>query len=365
MFAQIEKTPAVAAALVKRSSVHLRAVAPRLRLEPLSPAKIAQWDEIVATFPQRTVFHRRAWLNCLAESHQVEWRFWSVTQSSRVVGYFCGGIIQRGPFRMLGSPMRSWYTNYLGPLLREEARGENFAAALDDLAHEERLAIIEIEYPDMPNSDFLGAGYNCHNSWTQQVELSRDHREMLLRMSNGRKHGVRKSRRHGLEVVECEDAATRLYGQLTRALHCKGAVCPFAAEFPQAIVKHLQPAGLLYTLGVRNPEGEIVATGIFPFDNGTVYQWNSSSEIEGRKWHPNDLLHWELMCKAADDGLGLYDMSGYGRFNRAFGAKMVATFRWYKCYSIAAKLARASLEKLLRLERRQLLAGNLVRRFLS
>ena len=122
---------------------------------------------------------------------------------------------------------------------------------------------------------------------------------------------------------------------------------------------------MLYTLGVRNPEGEIVATGIFPFDNGTVYQWNSSSEIEGRKWHPNDLLHWELMCKAADDGLGLYDMSGYGRFNRAFGAKMVATFRWYKCYSIAAKLARASLEKLLRLERRQLLAGNLVRRFLS
>ena len=85
----------------------------RLRLEPLSPDEIAQWDKIVASFPQRTVFHRRAWLDCLAESHQIEWRFWSVMQSSRVVGYFCGGIIQRGPFRMLGSPLRSWHTTIL------------------------------------------------------------------------------------------------------------------------------------------------------------------------------------------------------------------------------------------------------------
>ena len=336
----------------------------RLRLEPLSPDQIARWDELVASYPQRTVFHRRAWLDCLAESHQLEWRFWSVMRSSRVVGYFCGGIMQRGPFRMLGSPLRSWHTNYLGPLLGEEVRGENFAAALDDLAHEERLTIIEIEYPDMPNADFLGAGYTCHESWTQHVDLSLDHREMLLRMSNGRKHGVRKSMRHGLEVVECEDADTRLYDQLTRALHAKGAVCPFGPEFPQAVVKHMRPAGLLYTLGVRNPDGEIVATGIFPFDNGTVYQWDSSSEIEGREWHPNDLLHWGLMCRAADDGLSLYDMSGYGRFNRAFGARMVSTFRWYKCYSAAAQLARATYEKLLLLERHQNLAGNLARHLL-
>ncbi len=151
---------------------------------------------------------------------------------------------------------------------------------------------------------------------------------------------------------------------LERALRVKGADCPFGAEFPQAIVRHLRPAGLLYSLGVRNPEGEIVATGIFPHDNGTVYQWESASEIAGREWHPNDLLHFGLMCRAADDGLKTYDMSGYGRFNRAFGTRMVDTYRWHKCYSLSARLARKASERYLNLERRRGFFGHLVRRFL-
>jgi len=360
----LEDAPPVATATGEKDPVRLGTAAPRLRLEPLAPAEIARWDALVATFPQRTVFHRRAWLDCLAEACSVEWRFWAVTQSSRVVGYFCGGVAKRGPFRMLGSPLRSWHTNYMGPLLGEEVREQDFAAALDDLAREERFDIIEIEYADMPPAAFENAGFTCYQSWTELVDLSRDHHAMMLRMSNGRKHGVRKATRHGLELVECEDAGARLHDQLTRALRTKGAVCPIGPEFPLAVVGHMRPAGLLYTLGVRNPEGEIVATGIFPYDNDTVYQWDSSSEIAGREWHPNDLLHFGLMCHAADDGLKTYNMSGYGRFNHAFGSRMVATYRWHKCYSAAAKLARAASERLSRVERRKGFAGWLLRTFL-
>jgi CelD/BcsL family acetyltransferase involved in cellulose biosynthesis len=324
----------------------------RMRLEPLSPAEIAQWDSTISAFPQRQVFHRQAWLECLAETQEAEWRYWAVTLGGSRVGYFCAGIVEKGPFRILGSPLRSWHTNYLGPLLYEGVDSSDFVAALEQLAEEERISVVELEYPCMPHAAYEAAGFSYHQTWTNQLPLLRDHRQMMQRMSKGRKHGIRKAVRCGLEVIDDESAGDRLYDQLSRALRRRGAICPFPQSFPRAIVKYLRPQGLLYTLGVRNEGGEVVATGLFPFDNGTVYLWDTSSEVEGRDQHPNDLLHWELMCRAADQGLTLYDMSGYGRFNNAFGPQLVPTFRWYKSYSTAARWARGVYEQYLRFARR-------------
>jgi hypothetical protein len=323
-----------------------------LRLEPLSSGQAAKWDSLIAEFPQRQVFHRQAWFNCLAETQNAEWRYWAVTDRGRNVGYFSGGIIERGPFRILGSPLRTWHTTNLGPLLEQGVDGQAFVRALDDLAREERLSMIEIEYPSMPHQAFEEAGFSCHQTWTHRLPLSPDPREMMGRITRGRKYGIRKAQRSGLEVIECDDAALLLYDQLSRALQTKGAACPFPASFPQAIVSHLKPLGLLFTLGVRNCAGEIIAAGLFPADNGVVYLWDCSSELEGREFHPNDLLHWGLMCRAAEQGMSTYDMSGYGRFNKAFGAQLVATHRWNKCYSTVARCARDVYEQILKIERR-------------
>jgi hypothetical protein len=183
---------------------------------------------------------------------------------------------------------------------------------------------------------------------------------MMRPMSRGRKQGIHKAQRSGLEVIDCDDAAFRLHDQLSRTLLHKGAPCPFPASFPETIVRHLKPLGLLFTLGVRNPAGEIVAAGLFPSDNGTVYLWDSSSELKGREFHPNDILHWELMCRAAAQGIGVYDMSGYGRFNRAFGGQLVATHRWNKCYFAIARIARDIYERVLKIEHRNSAVGRLL-----
>jgi hypothetical protein len=331
-----------------------------LRLEPLTAEQIARWDSLVSEFPQRRVFHRQAWFDCLAEVQHAEWKYWAVTHAGSTVGYFSGGIIQRGPFRILGSPLRSWHTNHLGPLLAEGVDGRAFVRALDHLASEERLSVIEIEYPSMPHSAYEAAGFSCHQTWTHQLALSPDLAAMRQRMSPGRRNGIRRALRSGLEVVECQDAGFRVYDQLSRALQSKGVACPFSADFPQSIVRHLKPLGLVFTLGVRNPEGEVVAAGIFPFDNGMVSLWDCSSELKGRNLHPNDLLHWGLMCRAAERGITSYDMSSYGRFNRAFGAQLTAIHRWHKCYSVSARCAREIYERLLKTSRRKTLLSRLL-----
>ena len=320
---------------------------------PLRPDQIARWDSLIAEFPRRTVYHSKAWFQCLVETQNVEWRYWAVTDHGRVVGYFAGGITRRGPFRILGSPLRTWRTNHIGPLLEEGVNPEAFVQALNDLARAERLSMVEIEYPGMPHAAYEAAGFECHQTWTNTLPLSPNLERMLRNTGAGRRHGIRRAQRYGLEVVDCDGTGTIVHDQLTRTLLRKGALCPFPVEFSQAVERNLKPAGLLYSLGVRSPQGEIVAVGLFPRDHHTVYLWECSSELKGRNHKPNDLLHWGLICRAAVSGLQLYNMSGYGRFNYAFGTNLEAVHRWNKCYSLSARAARRVYEGMLKLKRRR------------
>lgn len=336
-----------------------------LRLEPLNPGEIARWDALVAPFARRTVFHRQAWFECLAESQQAEWLYWAVTDHGRTVGYFSGGIIRRGPFRIFGSPLRSWRTNHIGPLLEEGVNREEFVHALDELAAEYKLDLVEIEYPDMPHAAYEAAGFACHQTWTDQLPLSTDLKTMLRRCTRGRRYGIRHAEGCGLEVVECPEAGTLVHDQLSRTLAAKGASCPFPASFSESIVRRLKPLGLVHTLGVCSPEGRMMAAGLFPHDNGVIYLWECSSELRGRGRHPNDLLHWGLIRRAAEEGFHMYDMSGYGRFNRLFGTTLVSVHRWNKCYSAAARLGRSAYEAMVRINRSSPLASRLLRPMLG
>ena len=324
-----------------------------LTLEPLRPEQITRWDSLIADFPRRTVFHSQAWFRCIVESQQADWRYWAVTDHGRVVGYFAGGITHRGPFRILGSPLRTWRTNHIGPLLQEGVDPEAFVIALNHLARAERLSMVEIEYEGMPHAAYEDAGFDCHQTWTNTLRLTPDLARLLRATGQGRRHGIRKAQRYGLEVVDYAGAGALVHDQLTRTLQRKGALCPFPVEFSMAVERNLRPAGLLYSLGVRNPDGEIVAAGLFPRDHRTVYLWECSSELKGRNHNPNDLLHWGLICRAAVDGHQLYNMSGYGRFNYSFGTELVAVHRWNKCYSLSARASRRVYEGMLKLKRRR------------
>lgn len=332
-----------------------------LELHPLAPELISQWDALVADFPQRTVFHRQVWFECLAETQQAEWKYWAVTDHGRTVGYFSGGILQRGPFRILGSPLRSWRTNHIGPLLQEGVDKRDFVRALDNLAVEQKLAMIEIEYPDMPHDAYEAAGFACHQTWTDMLPLEPNPKAMLRRATRGRRYGIRRAQSFDLEVFDCPEAGSIVHDQLSRTLAARGAYCPFSLEFSEGLVRRLLPLGLMYALGVRNPAGKIVAVGLFPREKQTVYLWECSSELRGRRQHPNDLLHWGLICRAAAEGYTTYDMSGYGRFNHSFGTTLVAVHRWNKCYSTAARAARSAYEALIKLNRRNKTVSRLLR----
>jgi lipid II:glycine glycyltransferase (peptidoglycan interpeptide bridge formation enzyme) len=81
----------------------------------------------------------------------------------------------------------------------------------------------------------------------------------------------------------------------------------------------LVPQNKLLPLYIRR-QGEIIATGLFPYDESCIYFWGGASWIKDRKWYPNELLHWKVMEFAVSRGIRAYNMcGGTSQFKNKFG----------------------------------------------
>jgi len=317
----------------------------RYALEPLTKREQASWDTLISGYETAHLFHRQAWLDYLAESQRVEIHYWAIRQDGRTAGYFCAGIFQKGPFRVLGSPLKSWGTNFMGPVVNADFDGEAFLIALDELAANKGIATLEIENPILNAHLMASHEYEVKTDKTYIIELTPDDEDRVWkRIDKKDRSTVRKARRLGLNVVECRDAGMtgEYYDQFMEVMTRKGLFPPYDRDRPRLLFQHLHPKDMLLALRILDPEGQTIATGLFPHDDRTIYYWGGASRATGRQYSPNDLMHWYVMEWALKRGLTAYNMCGPGKFKEKFGGELVTIHRWQKYYSPMARLGRAA-----------------------
>ena len=317
-------------------------------LEPLSNQDIEGWDRLIAPYDTRQFFHQTAWLQYLAESRGAQIRYWAILANGKTIGYFTGGIIRKGPYTILGSPLRGWGTNRMGPIAARDFDQREFLIAIDQLAAQERLAMVELESDLLTEPVMQQSGHECVSSKSYMVELTPEDPDIMWhRLHPKARKAVRLAKQNNLVVEDCTDPAivNELYDEWIEILSRK----KLSPQYPSSCVRlafdHLRSRDLMFALLVRSPDGTPLATGFFPHDERTLYFSFTGSRIAHWKLFPNDLLQWSAMEAAASKGLRVYDMCGYNYFKSKFGGKLCVTRRWHKFYSRTARLARWSYER--------------------
>jgi hypothetical protein len=310
-------------------------------LAPLSAEDAGRWDELVMAYPGYEIFHRQAWLDYLAASRGVSIRKLAVRKQGRRLGLFCGGEVRKGPFRILGSPLKGWYTNSMGALLDADANPAEFLRALDGWARPEGIAVLEFEQNRFPEDVLAAAGFEPVEDLTYRVVLD-DEASMLKRLHKSRRYQVRKAQAGGLQAEVCEssEVGDEFYDRFCAMMRRKGVAPGFPRSHPRLLLEHLRRIDRILGLRIRDSQGRLLSVGLFPFDNQTLYFWGGADSAEGRELFPNDFLHWSAMCLGRQRGLLCYDMSGYGRFKSKFGGELVTLRRWHKTYWRSARWAR-------------------------
>lgn len=316
-------------------------------LVPLNETEVERWDDLIAAYDSRELFHGQAWLAYLAASRGITIGRWSIRSAQAPVGYLCGGFLTMGPFRIFGSPLQSWGTNVMGPLMNRDFDQTAFLQALDAFALEQRLAMIEIEHPMLLEGLFEAAGFEPTRQRTYLVPLSPGRPTVMWdALDSTCRNRVRKALRHGLSVEDTDNPGVidEYYDQYLVLLARKNVIPPFPREHARLLFAYLKRDDQLFALRVKDPSGHVLAVGLFPHDDHAMYFWSSASRPEAHALCPNDLLHWRAMCLAAEQGLVRYNTSGDGRFKSKFGGGLTTVTRWHKCYSRSARLGRAAYD---------------------
>jgi len=315
---------------------------PTYRLDRLGEADIARWDALVRPFASCELFHRTAWLEYLAASRGVTPSYWSLSSDDGVIGYFCGGVFRKGPFRVLGSPLRGWGTNFMGPVA-DALDTAAFVTAVDALARAERFAMVELESRLLEPTAMRAAGYAEDRTAKFVVRLDpANERAMWDRLEPTRSSGIRKAMKHGLVVEDTDDGAVadEFYDQYLEVMRRKRLHPPYPRATARLLFEHLRKADQLLAIRVRDAAGRVIATGLFPHDGKTMYFWGGASTEEAYNLAANEFMHWHAMRLATQKGVETYDMSGNGMFKKKFGGELVELRRWSRCYSTAARWGR-------------------------
>lgn len=313
----------------------------KVEVEITSSLPPGYWDGMVAAHPfgrfEDTVLRQEAFCRCHPETR----RFYLLAKiRDRVVGClgFCETFFGHDIFTwnktlrpfsaVLRRGMRT-FDAFTAPLVFAYQReGEiigAFLEALDRLAKERHIYLsTHLRYPSpgaepaLPEAFFLARGFHHKPHGTYLIDLSKDLDELWSNLKQEARTSVRKATKQGISVSQgkTEEDYTRYYQLfLENRLrdHKKSMFRPLYSE--DTITDHVRffDAQGVLKLFCAWKDGEMGSCTMAKYFNGIV---SFNSHARGDQWHRSnlhdgDLLCWEMIRWAKEQGHRYFDMTGF------------------------------------------------------
>ena len=303
-----------------------------IHFKPLA-TRPADWDERIRQYDTKTLFHESSWLDHVMDIHRGgRIRYFEVVRDGVTIGYHCGLQIRKMMLPIHGSPLGGTGTNYMGPLVaggtdqRELVRGMAGLLGVGGVLH------LELSHYMLDPEIMRAEGFSVQSGVTHLVRLDGTVEDAWAALKSEARNRVRKSQKNGLVVERTDDPAIvdEFFEQFTEVYGKQGMVVPFGRERPRSLFERLLPVGRLLALRVRHGQ-EVVATGLFPYDERCIYFWGAASWIRHHRLSPNEALQWAVIEFAVREGIPAYNMcGGTSQFKNKFGGEDVPYNTYYR-----------------------------------
>jgi len=292
-----------------------------LRLERLQLDQV-DWKRLDA-FDDRLVFQTREWLEFIRRTQDAQPLVAALLdEKDEIVGYFTGLVIRRFGVRILGSPFPGWTTSYMGFNLEDGVGRREAAQALVRFAFGP-LGCLHLELKDrfLAADELADLGFEHTPNVTFEVDLEPPEDAIFGRMTSACRRAIRKSEKVGVVVEEAagEGFADEYYAQLEEVFAKQSLSPTYDASRVRELIDTIHPTGRLLLLRARSPDGQGIATGIFPALNKTAYFWGGASWREHQIMRPNEAIFWYAMRYWKARGAQVLDMGGGGEYKRKYG----------------------------------------------
>ena len=278
-----------------------------LRLSPGDVAGAARWDEFVNACPAATFFHRAGWQGILREIFRHETHFLYAEAGGCIEGVLA---LARVRSLLFGHSLVSLpFAVYGGVAATSDAAAEALEREAQRLARELGVAHLELRnigarHADWPLQDLYV---------TFRKELLADDAANMQAIPRKQRAMVRKGIKNGLASA-IDAGIERFFTLYADNMHRHGTP-PLPRRYFEALRRVFGADCELLT--VSSAEGRPLSSVMSFYFRDEVLPYYAGDDEAARELAANDFKYWELMRRASQRGLKVFD---YGRSKRGSGS---------------------------------------------
>jgi lipid II:glycine glycyltransferase (peptidoglycan interpeptide bridge formation enzyme) len=268
------------------------------------------WDELVVEATDG---------NVLQSYHWGEFKAFTGWKPTRVAHYRGGTLIAGAQLLVKPTPIGSFAYAPRGPFVAEGHEGvvPEFLDELHRLARERGVFCLKIEpewADDGSTIDRLrGLGFRptapVQPRSTILLDLRVDSRELAAGLSTRTRYNVGLAARRGIEVAPTDEAGLAAFYDLLRQTSERGHFPIRSGDYFRRLWRALAPSGQAH-LFLAWHEGEPLSAALLLTMGRSAYYMYGGSASAQRNLKPSDLLQWEAIRWARDQGCISYDFWG-------------------------------------------------------
>lgn len=276
------------------------------KVRELTTADRARWDAFVQGCEDASVFHLSGWKAVIERAFSHRTYFLFAERGGEIVAVLPLAEIKS---RLFGHSLCSLPFCVYGGVAGAD---EDARQALDAVAWEltQDLGVRYLEYRSIKRE---------HADWktkdlyvTFRKALDSDPEKNLLQIPRKQRAMVRKGMAAGLKS-EIDDNADRFFDAFSQSVHRLGTPV-FSKRYFETLLEEFGPSCEVMTV---TRAGRLVASVMSFYFRDQVLPYYGGGVAEAREVAGNDFMYWELMKRACEKGIRIFD---YGRSKRGTGS---------------------------------------------
>ena len=285
---------------------HEAAAQQAVHVRELGSADFARWDAFVSQCPQATFFHRAGWKAVIERAFGHRTSFLYAEAGGRIEGVL---PLARMKSLLFGHTLVSLpFCVYGGIAATTERAGRALDAAACALAHELRVDHLEYRNRELQHAD------RAHKDLyvTFRKALDPDPERNLLAIPRKQRAMVRKGIKAGLTSA-IERGVGRFFEAYSASVHRLGTPV-FSGRYFEILTEVFGDDCEVLTV---NRNGRLVAGVLSFYFRDEVLPYYGGGTAAAREVAGNDFMYWEVMRRACERGMRVFD---YGRSKRGTGS---------------------------------------------
>lgn len=277
-----------------------------MEIKPLDEANNFRWDAFVESCPEASFFHKAGWREVLERAFGHNTHYLYAEDQGQILGILPLGQVES---LLFGNALVSTPFCVYGGIaaVSDEARAALDQAACN-LARE-----LQVDHLELRNVRPSGSGRPCKDLYVSfRKELDPDPEKNLLAIPRKQRAVVRKGITGGLTSA-IDPSVERFYEAYAESVRNLGT--PVFAKNYFRILQEVF-GGACEVLSIEH-RGRVVSSVMSFYFRDEVLPYYGGGTHEAREVQANDFMYWEVMRRAVERGVRVFD---YGRSKQGTGS---------------------------------------------